>query len=154
MKNTLSKIETSNKYRATKILNQASDKNKVRSALNKYAITQQATITDEQGAFKQYVNAYSISNIKLRGWNGLSYLKLQEDRLKKFLHENAGMEILIQVDFAIEAEADKGDDEGNYERKMIKFKSRRFEVLNTDDIVATLTKMADDIETQIGNAYL
>jgi len=38
LKNTLSKIENSNKYRASKILNQASDKNKVRSAIKQYAI--------------------------------------------------------------------------------------------------------------------
>ena len=55
-KNTLSKIEKSNKYGATKILNQASDKNKVRSAIKKYVITPKATITDEQSAFKSYVN--------------------------------------------------------------------------------------------------
>ena len=40
LKNTLSKIENSNKYRASKILNQASDKNKVRSAIKQYAIKQ------------------------------------------------------------------------------------------------------------------
>ena len=57
---TLSKIEKSNKYKATKILNQASGKNKVRSALKKYAITQKATITNEQSAFKSYVNAFSM----------------------------------------------------------------------------------------------
>ena len=50
------------------MFNQASDKNKVRSALRKYAITQKATKTDEQSAFRNYVNAYCISNIKLRKW--------------------------------------------------------------------------------------
>ena len=37
---------------------------------------------------------------------------------------------------------------------MIKFRSKRFEVLNTDDISDMLIKMADDIETQIGKSYL
>ena len=73
IKHTLSNIEKSNKYRASKIFNQASDKNKVRSAVRKYAITQKATITDEQCAFRNYVNAYSISNVKLSGWKGLTY---------------------------------------------------------------------------------
>ena len=45
-KNTLSKIEKSNTYRASKILNQASDKNKVRSAMKKYAIKHKAAITE------------------------------------------------------------------------------------------------------------
>ena len=42
IKNTLSNTEKFNKYRASEILNQASDKNKIRSAVRKYAITQKA----------------------------------------------------------------------------------------------------------------
>ena len=37
---------------------------------------------------------------------------------------------------------------------MIKFKSRRFEVLNTDDISDVMAKMAKDIQTQIENSHL
>ena len=48
----------------------------------------------------------------------------------------------------------KQNDEGNDVREVIKLRSRRFEVLNTDDISATLTKMADDIQVQICNSYL
>ena len=66
----------------------------VRLAVRKYAITQKATITDEQGAFKNYVNAYSISNIKLGKWKGLTYLKYQEDRLKQFLNKKYWYESL------------------------------------------------------------
>ena len=109
LKNTLSKIEKSNKYRASKILNQASDKNKVRSALKQYVIKQKATITEEKSAFKSYVNSYYISNIKMPGFKGLSYLKYQEYRLKQFLNNNTGMKVLIEVDFIIntnDADAD------------------------------------------------
>ena len=35
LRNTLSKIEKSNKYRASKIINQAPDKNKIRSAIKR-----------------------------------------------------------------------------------------------------------------------
>ena len=62
------------------------------------------------------------------------------------------MKVLIQVDVTI-MDGDK-DDEHNHVKKVIKFRSRRFEVLNTDDISATLTKMADDIETQFGRSHL
>ena len=48
-----------------------SNKNKVRSAIRKYAITQKATITYEQGAFKSYVDSLSISNINMKGLNGV-----------------------------------------------------------------------------------
>ena len=154
LRNTLSNIEKYNKYRASKLLNQACDKNKRRSAVRKYASTQKATITDEQSAFRNYVNAYYISNIKLSGWKGFTYLKYQEDRLKQLLNENTGMKVLTQVDFTIITPFDEEDDEGNDVRKVIQFRSRRFEVLNTDDITATLTKMSNDIQTQISNSYL
>ena len=100
------------------------------------------------------MDSYSISNIKLRGWKGLAYLKYQEDRLKQFLNENTGMKVLIQVGFKISTPDDGEDGEGNHVRQVMKFRSRRFEVLNTDDISATITKMTDDIETHIGNSYL
>ena len=135
LRNTLSKIEKSNKYRASPILNQASNKNKIRSALKKYAITQKATITDEQSAFKSCVNSLSISNINLKGLKGLSYLKHQKDRLKQFLNKNTGMKILVHVD----ALSNDGD--------TMTCKSRRYEVLNTDDITDVMTKTAMDIET-------
>ena len=73
----------------------------MRLALRKYAVTQKATITDEQSAFKSYVNSCFISNTKMKGWKGLTYLVHQEDRLKQLLNENTGMKILIQVDFKI-----------------------------------------------------
>ena len=91
----MSKTEKSNKYRATKKLNQAPDKHKIISAMQKYAITQKATITYEQSAFKSYVDSFSISNINMKGLRGLSCLKHQEDRLKQFLNKNTGMKILI-----------------------------------------------------------
>ena len=78
----------------------------------------------------------------MNGLRGLSYPKYQEDRLKQFLNKNTGMKILVHVDAL-----SKDDD-------TITFKSRRYEVLNTDDITDVMTKMAIDIETQIGNAQL
>ena len=111
-------------------------------ALRKYAITQKATITDEQSAFKSYVNAFSISNINLKGLRGLSYLRHQEDRLKQFLNKNTGMKILIHV----EALTEEGDN--------VKFKSRRYEVLNTNDVMDVMSSMADDIEKQIESSQL
>ena len=65
------------------------------------------------------------------------------------------MKVLIQVDFKITAPEDGFDDEGNPEQQQVtKFRSRRYEVSNTDDITDVLAKMIDDIKTQIGNSYL
>ena len=63
------------------------------------------------------------------------------------------MKVLVQVGFKITHPGDE-DDGGNAERQVIKFRSRRFDVLNTDGIKDTLVKMADGIETQIGKSYL
>ena len=93
-------------------------------------------------------------SIKLRGFKGLPYLKYQEARLKQFLNKNVGMKVLIQVDIKIITEADKRDDEGNHVREVIKFRSRRFEVLNTDDITDVISKMAKDIQTQFEEYHL
>ena len=73
----------------------------------------------------------------MKGLRGLSYLKYQEDRLKRFLNKNTGMKILIHVD-ALSKDGDT-----------ITFKPRRYEVLNTDDISDVMTDMAKDIDTQI-----
>ena len=157
LKNTLSKIEKSNKYRASKILNQASDKNKVRSAIKQYAIKQKATITEERSAFKKYVNSYSISNINMGALRGLSYLKYQEYRFKTFLNNNTGMKVLTEVDFKVFDPTEEDDDGYNVipaKIKLIKFRSRRFEILSTDDISDTLIKMANGIQTQIDKSYL
>ena len=78
----------------------------------------------------------------MKGLRGLYYLKCQEDRLKQFLNKNTGMKILIHVDVL----SKDGD--------AITFKSRRYEVLNTDDLTDVMTKMAKDTDTQIENAQL
>ena len=129
-------------------------KNKVRSAITQYDIKQKATITEEQSAFKKYVNSYSISNIIMKGWKGLSYLKYLEDRLKQFVNKNTGMKVVIQVDLKLTTPADDEDGDDDVERQVIKFRSRRFEILNTGDISDTLIKMADGIQTQIDKSYL
>ena len=87
------------------------------------------------------MNPFSISNINMKGFRGLSYLKYQEDRLKQFL-KNTGMKILIHVD-ALSKDGDT-----------ITFKSRGYGVLNVGDISDVMTKMAKDIDTQIEHAQL
>ena len=62
------------------------------------------------------------------------------------------MEVLIQVGFKIVTPADDEDGDG-FERQVVKFRSRGFEVLNIDDISDTLIKMADGIQTQIDKSY-
>ena len=68
LENKINRINNTNKYRAYQ--------QKEREATNtvlKHAIKKKATITEERSAFKAYANAYTISNIHLKGLNGLSY---------------------------------------------------------------------------------
>ena len=65
--------------------------------LKTYASKFKANISEVQSAFNSYVNAFSISNIKLKGLSGLSYVKYEYERLKKFLVKNPCMKILISV---------------------------------------------------------
>ena len=71
-------MENTNKYRASKILNQVPNKNKVRSAIKQYAIKQKATITEEKSAFKKYVNSHSISNMNMPGFRGYLFLNFKK----------------------------------------------------------------------------
>ena len=68
------------------------------------------------------------------------------------------MKFLTEVDFKIfDPSEEGGDDEGNVipaKRQLIKFRSRRFGILNTGDISDTLIQMANDIQTQIDKSYL
>ena len=59
-------IEGTSNYKASNLVKTISDKTKVSMALRKYAITQKATITEEQSAFKFYVNLCSTYNINLK----------------------------------------------------------------------------------------
>ena len=65
------------------------DKNKALTGIQK---RYKATITDEQSAFGNYVNSFSISNIKLQGVKALQYLKYQDFKLKPFLTTEQGDE--------------------------------------------------------------
>ena len=89
----------------------------------------------------------------MKGFKGLSYLRYQEDRLKQFLNNNTGMKVLIEVDFSIIADVSRDADDTEGE-PFIKFRSRRYEILNTDDILDVLNNMTLDIIRQISSSYL
>ena len=59
--------------------------------VKKIAIGKRATITEEQSAFKAYANAYTISNIHVKGLNGLTYFPYQSERLNEYLGRHEGM---------------------------------------------------------------
>ena len=114
------------------------DKNKALVSIQKRF---KADITDEQSAFKNYVNSYSISNIKVKGVKALQYLKYQDQRLKEYLNKHKGMKIIMETFGTFKSKKTNEDVRHS-------IRSRRYEITNAEEIVNVLSQMATDIEIQ------
>ena len=78
LKSKLEKKRQTNEYRAYQIKELAAT-----DTVRKFAIRKRATIT-----FNAYANAYTISNIHLKGLNGLTYFPYQFERLNEYLEKH------------------------------------------------------------------
>ena len=114
------------------------DKNKALQSIQKRF---KSTIKDEQSAFKNYANSYSVSNLRLLGLKALSYLENQDVRLKQFVEQHNGMKLRVIVHAHFKQE--------NGEEYVHQIGSRRYELTNKEDIPEALNQMATDIEIQI-----
>ena len=114
------------------------DKNK---ALTGIQMRYKATTTNEQSAFKGYVNSYAITNIRVRGIKALQYLKYQDLRLKEYLKKHNGMKVMLQVFASLKSKKTNED-----VRQVIK--SRRYNITNEGEIPNVLNQMASDVEHQ------
>ena len=141
---TLSKTQGFKRY---DILKTATKGIAIRKALKKYVISKKAKVTDETSAFKRYANSYSISNINLKGYKGLSHLKYQEPRLKEFLGRNNNMKIRIDVDASF-------NHPEHEEPQTYKIGSRIHTINNPDELKTTIGNMASDIEIKVENSQL
>ena len=148
LKRKLNQISKTQGYKRHTILKRASQGIAVRKALKKYAIKQKAKITDEKSAFSKYANSFYISNINLKGYRGLSYIKYQEPRLKEFLQTAKNMKIRIDVDIAFNhPEEEEGE-------RRIRIPSRIYTVLNDEELKKDIDNMASDIEIKVENSQL
>ena len=114
------------------------DKNK---ALTGIQMRYKATTTNEQSAFKGYVNSYAITNIRVRGIKALQYLKYQDLRLKEYLRKHNGMKVMLQVFATLKSKKTNED-----VRQVIK--TRRYNITNEGEIPNVLNQMASDVEHQ------
>ena len=119
----------------------------IRKALKKYVISKKAKVTYETSAFKRYANSYSISNINLKGYKGLSHLKYQEPRLKEFLGRNNNMKIRIDVDASF-------NHPEHEEPQTYKIGSRIYTINNPNELKTAIDNMASDIEIKVENSQL
>ena len=96
MKRELEKKKRTNEYRAFQIKElEATD------TVRKFAVRKRATITEEQSAFKAHANAYTISNIHLKGLNGLTYFPYQFETLNEYLEKHKGMKLNATVKISV-----------------------------------------------------
>ena len=88
LKKKLNKVKKTIEYKRHELINKTDarwlkvDKNKALKALIAIQRNYTANIRREQ-AFGNYANTYSITDIKVRGLKGLSYIKYQEPNLKQ-----------------------------------------------------------------------
>ena len=106
-----------------------------------------ATVSDEQSAFKGYVNSYSITNIKVQGIKALQYLKYQDVILKKYLKEHKGMKVFVEAYGVFKSKK-------NNQEVRTPIRSRRKDITNEDDIAKSLSQMAAEIEIQMDRMEL
>ena len=114
------------------------DKNK---ALTGIQTRYKASTTNQESAFKGYVNSYAITNIRVRGIKALQYLKYQNLRLKEYLRKHNGMKVMLQVFATLKSKKTNED-----ARQVIK--SRRYNITNEGEIPNALNQMASDVEHQ------
>ena len=86
LKSELESKRTTNEYRAYQIKELAAT-----GTVKKFAIRRRTAITEENNAFKAYANVYAVSNINLKGLNGLTYFPYQFERLNGYWEKHKGM---------------------------------------------------------------
>ena len=138
----LTKLTKTKQYKGTQEIKRVYQGVRLRKSLASYAIKYKPEVNDAVSAFNQYTNVYAVSNIKLKGLKGLSYLKYQYDKLQEYLSRNTGMKILVVA--SINFLTDEDDDGVPSVTREVR--SRRYDIHNPNDLHDALNNMAGDIE--------
>ena len=136
MKSKLEKKRQTNAYRAYQITELSAT-----DTVKKFAIRKRATITEEQSAFKAYANAYTISNIHLKGLSGLTFFPYQSERLNEYLERHKGMKLNATVKKSVVNMYDEIQD--------VKVRTRSYTVIDSDELKEALKNMRNDIGARI-----
>ena len=136
LKSKLEKKRQTNEYRAYQIKELAAT-----DTVRKFAIRKRATITEEQSAFKAYANAYTISNIHLKGLNGLTYFPYQFERLNEYLEKHKGMKLNATVKISVVNIYDEMQD--------VIVQTRSYTIIDSDELQEALKNMRNDIGARI-----
>ncbi len=141
----INKKAKTTEYKKQEQLIKATHGLRLRRSLASYAIkNHRATVEEGQSALGGYTNSLTISNIKLLGLKGLSYIKYQLDTLKTFLNNHGNMKIHLVVDIATKS---LNDDNERYIKSM---RSRTEIIHNQDELRDKINKMLpEDIHQRI-----
>ena len=85
----LNKVTNTNQFEATHAIKRIYQSIRLnKNSLKSYAVKYKVEINDHQSMFNSYINSYSISNIKLKGLRGLSYLQYEYEQTTPFCLRN------------------------------------------------------------------
>ena len=116
---------------------------RVRKSLTLHSQKYKPNTTTVASALGNYTNAIKISGVKLKGLNGLSYIKYQHLTVKPYLQRLNGLKILIDVEF----ETIKDDDESTIDSFYTR--SRVHTALTVPELQDLWQKAIDDITIDI-----
>ena len=145
LKTKLNKVKQTTDYKRHELVEKKDakwlnvDKNK---ALIKIQGHFKAKISEEQSAFKNYANSYSITDIRPRGIKGISYIRFQEPQLKRYIQQNNGMKLLMEM-IATFRSKKTGEDITHTTR------TRLYNITNNDELQHALNQMGTDLEIQM-----
>ena len=132
LKSKLAKKRRTSEYRAYRIKELAATE-----TVRKFAVRKRATITEEQSAFKAYANAYTISNIHLKGLIGLTYFPYQFERLKEYLEKQKGIKLNATVKISVVNIYDEMQD--------VIVRTRSYTIIDSDELQEALKNMRNDM---------
>ena len=140
-------------FKRFEILDKAVKGVRVRKALSRYAISTIGKRTDNFTALKAYANTYSITNIERMGFAGLGHIYYQKSRLREFLNKNKSMKLLIDVEFVLEY-IDTLGGVGEGEDFLTPIRSRRYNILNEEDLNKAVNNAGNDVQLILENKQL
>ena len=134
-------------FKRFEILDKAVKGVRVRKALSRYAISTIGKRSDNFTALKGYANTYSITNIEKEGFKGLGHIYYQKSRLKEFLNKHKSMKLLIYVEFVLKSVEEE-------EEILTTIRSRRYNILNEEDLNKAVNNAGNDIQIILENKQL
>ena len=123
---------------------------RVRKALPRYTVSTIGKRTDNFSALRDYLFNY---NTKRMGNGGLGHIHYQRLRLRELLNKNESLKFLIDADFVLE-DVNNLDGNANSDEVLTPIRSRRYSILNEEDLNKAVKNAGNDIILALENKKL